>query len=163
MEDWVGQPAMFCGPCGPETQHSLRSRFLDEQMDRINWKTLDQPAKRRGRPVMESPRVLVIKVRATPNESIIIRGAADAARMPVATFLRSRALASSKPPLPHLDIEAAAQLARIGNVFHQAVQLRDEAPAWPWDELVQLRDLCNKLSVSLTQNAVVTTGEEELE
>jgi hypothetical protein len=132
-------------------------------MDSINWKKLGQPLKRRGRPVVESPRVLVFKVRATPDESVIIRGGADAARMPVATFLRSRALATLNPPIPRADIEAAAQLARIGNVFHQAVQSRDDGPGWPWDELVQLRDLCNKLSVSLTQNVVVTMGEEELE
>jgi hypothetical protein len=158
----IGSQPCFAGPW-PLKPNTLFGRVWDEQMDSINWKKPDQPSKRRGRPVAESPRVLVIKVRATPNESVIIRGAADAARMPVATFLRSRALNTSNPPIPRADIEAAAQLARIGNVFHQAVQFRDDGPGWPWDELEQLRDLCNKLSVSLTQKAVVTTGEEELE
>jgi len=134
-------------------------------MDRINWNELHQPRKRRGRPVTKSPRNRVIKVRATPNESAIIKGGADAARMPVAAFLRWRALAGSICLIPRADIEAAAQLARIGNVFHQAVELCEGAssPGWPREELGQLRDLCNRLSLSLTQNEIIAADEEVLE
>jgi hypothetical protein len=64
-----------------------------------------------------------------------------------------------------VDVEAAAQLARIGYVFDQVVRACSDGqlPAWPREELNQLRDLCGRLAVDLTQSKVVTTDDEMLE
>jgi hypothetical protein len=85
--------------------------------------------------------------------------------MPVATFLRMRALSAWNFPLPRLDIEAAAQLAQIGHAFDQAVRLCEDGqlPDWPGAEMAQLRDLCRDLSVNLVQVKHAEPDQEVLE
>src|SRR5665213_942200 len=79
--------------------------------------------KGRGRPAALFPRIITLKLRANLPEGEQIAAAATACRLPIATYLRQRALTEITVPPPISDIETASQIARVGNVFDQAVRL----------------------------------------
>ena len=82
----------------------------------------------------------------------MLSAAASAACLPIATFLRKRALGVVRFPVPKADLQTAAELARLGNLLNQAVALahRGSAPAWPTQEMTELQNLCGRLAVLLT-------------
>ena len=107
--------------------------------------------RRRGRPSVEYPRVVTLKLRASIQEAAQIKSAANASRLPMATYLRKSALAERMAMIPVGDIETAAQIARVGNIVDQAVRLCESGKAdWPANELTQLREICEAIAVRLT-------------
>src|SRR5882724_10110748 len=108
--------------------------------------------RRSGRPPALARRIIVMKLRATADEAEMIKAAASNARLPTATFVRRRALSERTTALPSVDLETAAQLARLGHVLNQAVKLchRGSVSTWPVAEAEQLREICGRISVRLT-------------
>lgn len=108
--------------------------------------------RRSGRPRALDPRTNVTKLRTNASEDEIIKAGAIEACLPLATYIRKRALSEATRALPRVDSEAAAQLARLGHLFDQAVKLcqAGNSETWPAAEAEHLRDLCGQISVRLT-------------
>jgi hypothetical protein len=127
-------------------------RCLVEKRMSDRDEVIQRKSRRVGRPPTQQPRLKIIKVRANVEEEEMLSAAASAACLPIATFLRNRALGTVRFPVARADLQTAAQLARIGNLFNQAVALahRGSTPQWPLDEMAELRMVCGRLAVSLT-------------
>jgi hypothetical protein len=108
--------------------------------------------RRSGRPRALVRRDVVLKLRTTTDEAEVIKSAASDAHLPTATFLRKRALSERTTALPRVDLETAAQLAKLGHVLNQAVILchGGGVSTWPVAEAEQLREICGRISVRLT-------------
>jgi hypothetical protein len=94
----------------------------------------------------------VIKVRVTAAERATIAASADAARLPMALFVRRRALGQAVvAPAASVDMEAVAHLGRIGNNLNQIARLAHEgrAPAWPSADIDALRQQLNSVATAL--------------
>ncbi|MBR1216516.1 plasmid mobilization relaxosome protein MobC [Bradyrhizobium sp. U87765 SZCCT0131] len=105
-----------------------------------------------GRPRAIQPRTRVIKLRVTPAESTAIQTSAAASRLPVAIFVRRRALGQAvTAAAAHIDIEVITHLGKIGNNLNQAARLAHEgrAPGWPADDIDALRRELNAISTAL--------------
>ncbi|MCK1339797.1 hypothetical protein IVB38_28295 [Bradyrhizobium sp. 38] len=119
-----------------------------------DWsQTIQRKVGRAGRPPVAHPRLKVFKVRANLEEEAMLNAGASAACLPIATFLRKRALGTVRFPVPKSDLQTAAQLARLGNLLNQAVALahRGSAPAWPSQEMAELQNVCGRLAVLLIE------------
>jgi mobilization protein NikA len=125
--------------------------------------TAQRSARRVGRPATACPRLKEFKIRTNPEEEATLLAAASAACLPLATYVRLRALGPVRFPVPRADLQTAAELARIGNLFNQAVALahRGSAPAWPSGEMAELQALCGHIAVLLTDPRARTLRELE--
>jgi len=108
-------------------------------------------SRRVGRPRSLQPRDLITKVRLNEEEDAIVSSVAAAACLPVATYLRHRALGNVKIPAPRTDVETAAQLARVGNLLNQAIALAHSGRVvgWPVDDIAELQNLCAEIARAL--------------
>lgn len=124
-----------------------------------------KPRGRAGRPPAADPRLKIYKVRANAEEEAALCAAASAACLPVATYVRQRALGHVKFPIPRTDLQTAAALAKLGNVLNQAVALahRGMAPDWPTSDFAELQELCGRLSLQLTQTQMTDSRQGEAE
>jgi hypothetical protein len=113
------------------------------------------PASRKkswGRPRAIEARTRTIKLRVTTAESAAIETSAVASRLPVAIFVRRRALGQAVTvAAAHIDIEVLTQLGKIGNNLNQAARLAHEgrAPSWPAADIDALRRELNSISTAL--------------
>jgi hypothetical protein len=122
--------------------------------------TIRRKVGRAGRPPAAHPRLKVYKVRANLAEQVMLSAAASAACLPIATFLRKRALGAVRFTVPKADFQTAAQLTRLGNLLNQVVALAHSgsAPAWPTQEMTELQNLCGRLAVLLTDSQQFDQG-----
>ncbi|WP_315836143.1 plasmid mobilization protein [Bradyrhizobium prioriisuperbiae] len=108
-----------------------------------------------GRPRAIELRERIIKLRLTAAEAAAIQASAFASRLPVAIFVRRRALGQAiAAPAASVDIDVVASLGRIGNNLNQMARLAHEgrAPAaWPHDDIAALRDHLNSVASSLAK------------
>lgn len=113
-----------------------------------------EPRRKRkgGRPRSISPRKMVFVVRANAGEAAEIKQAAATARLPVAIFLRHRALGLPVvAPMALSDVQTATALGRIGHNINQAVKLLHKGgPAdWPAAQLDELQRTCADLAIRI--------------
>jgi hypothetical protein len=112
--------------------------------------------KRPGRPRSASPRDTIFVIRASDAEAAAIRGAATAARLPIAIYLRRRGLNQIiATPLPISDVQTVSSLSSIGHNLNQAIRLAHDgrAPAWPAASVDELRNLCAVLANKIIASA----------